>query len=168
VDNSGSVNTSGRRSATVPGASRRGVGPRGRACPGDAAGSVVLLVSSESLFAEGGVATVGLLASFRPDVATAGARRNRALRRLLSSLTSPAEPVAITEALALAYLAGWALSTLRERAHDGRASPGLLLGMGSRRLSQHRCLSTSASCAIGRTTGSLLSGNCLPISAGTI
>jgi len=105
VDNSGSVNTSGRRSRQFP---ERVVGALVRVV-----GLVLATLLAQSFFwspanpfsLKVGVATVGLLASFRPDVALLVLAGIAPFGRLLSSLTSPAEPVAITEALALAYLA---------------------------------------------------------------
>ena len=76
------------------------------------------------------VVGVALLAAFRPAVALLVLAGIVPFGRVLSSLASPAEPTGITGALALAYLAGWASSTLRARVDDRPVSPGLLLGYG--------------------------------------
>jgi O-antigen ligase len=76
------------------------------------------------------VAGIALLAAAKPDVALLVLAAAVPFGRVISTLTSPAGPVAITEALALAYLVGWALGRLRGPVHDGPASPGLLCGYG--------------------------------------
>ena len=76
------------------------------------------------------VAAIALLAAFRPDAALLALAAVVPFGRVISTLMSPGAPVGITEALALAYLAGWASSRLRGPVDDGPASPGLLLGYG--------------------------------------
>ena len=74
------------------------------------------------------VAGVALLASARPDVALLFLAAVVPFGRVVSALTSPAGPVAITEALVLAYLAGWLWSRLRRGVPGGPAPAGLSLG----------------------------------------
>ena len=76
------------------------------------------------------VAGVALLAAARPHVALLVLAAVVPFGRVISTLMSPGAPVGITEALALAFLAGWASSRLRGRVHDGHVPPGLLLGYG--------------------------------------
>jgi O-antigen ligase len=74
------------------------------------------------------VSGIALLAAFRPDAGLLVLAAVVPFGRLISTALSPARPVGITEALALAYLAGWLWNRLRRGVHDRLVSPGLLLG----------------------------------------
>jgi len=74
------------------------------------------------------VAGVALLAASRPDVALLILAAAVPFGRVISTVMSPAGRVAITEALVLAYLAGWFWSRFRRRVPGGPDSPGPWLG----------------------------------------
>lgn len=76
------------------------------------------------------VAGVGLLAAATPGWALLALAAIVPFGRLISTLVSPQAPVGITEAVTLAYLAGWAAGRFRGRVHGGPQSPGLLLRYG--------------------------------------
>ena len=130
MDNSDSVNAIGRRSPQFP---ERVVG----ACVG-VTGLVLATLLAQSFFWSPSnplalkivVAGFAALAAYKPDVALLFVAAVVPFGRVLSTLTSPAGPVGIAEPLALAFLAGWALSRLRRPVRDEPTSAGLLLGYG--------------------------------------
>jgi O-antigen ligase len=74
------------------------------------------------------VAGTAVLAAAKPGVALLILAATIPFGRIISNVTSPAGPVAITEALVLAYLAGWGWSRLHRRVADAPASPAASLG----------------------------------------
>jgi O-antigen ligase len=74
------------------------------------------------------VAGVALVAAARPDVALLVLAVVVPFGRVVSTAMSPAAPIGITEALVLAYLAGWLWSRLRRDVPGGPAPAGLSLG----------------------------------------
>jgi O-antigen ligase len=71
---------------------------------------------------------VALLGAAAPHAALLAVAAVVPFGRVISNLASPSEPVSITEALVLAYLAGWCWSRLRSRVDGGPRSSGLLFG----------------------------------------
>ena len=131
MDNSGGVNSD--RSAVRDGSRERFVGTVVRV-----AGLVLATLLAQSFFWSPAnpvalkivVAGFALLAAATPEVALLALAAAVPFGRVISTLTSPSEPVGITEALALAYLAGWASSRLRKPVREGPASAGLLFAYG--------------------------------------